>query len=274
MSRVAASTLLLVLAASALRAGDVEFSYDETVDFSVYETFVWGEAVSETPDPALRGELRTAVRARLVERGLRKQEVGADLGVFVHAGQSERILVTRESFGYGGWPDWNGWYTWRQKSGFKKLYVPVVIEAIPEGMLVVDLVDVRYHELVWRGLAPDVVVEEPSLRRKEVDEALARMFKHFPPEAGKAYEERAALRESAEAMALFYTGDVPHRPHVLLVPLRAVGRLQEALDKLRFLAAAQEADLVIDIRCRVRKMDGRTVCTGHAARWSNGEYPR
>ena len=57
------------------------------------------------------------------------------------------------------------------------------VEYFPVGTLIVDLVDVRAQELVWRGRASDVLERgaAPADKDAAVARAVTKMFETFPP---------------------------------------------------------------------------------------------
>jgi hypothetical protein len=46
---------------------------------------------------------------------------------------------------------------------------------------VVDLVDAKAHNLVWRGTACDTVGDNPEKNTKKIEKAAEKMFKKYPP---------------------------------------------------------------------------------------------
>jgi hypothetical protein len=55
---------------------------------------------------------------------------------------------------------------------------------VPVGTLFVDLVDTERTCLVWRGRATDTIGHDSEAREQQLREAVARMFKDFPPRPG------------------------------------------------------------------------------------------
>jgi hypothetical protein len=49
------------------------------------------------------------------------------------------------------------------------------------GTLLVDLVDAKSNELVWRGLATKTLNKRPKNVRPLIDKAVKKMVKRFPP---------------------------------------------------------------------------------------------
>ena len=60
-----------------------------------------------------------------------------------------------------------------------------VVSQIPVGTIIVDLVDAKKKELVWRGVASDTLNTDPSRsnedREKKLRSVAAEMFAGYPP---------------------------------------------------------------------------------------------
>jgi hypothetical protein len=52
-----------------------------------------------------------------------------------------------------------------------------------QGTLVIDLVDSRKKELVWRGTATDTLSDEPEKNAQKIEKATEKLFKKYPPKA-------------------------------------------------------------------------------------------
>jgi hypothetical protein len=58
-------------------------------------------------------------------------------------------------------------------------------EVIPEkiGNLTVDIFDSQSKQLIFRGRASEALSSKPEKNEKKMEEAVDKMFKHFPPPA-------------------------------------------------------------------------------------------
>jgi len=120
--------------------------------------------------------VRDAIDKTLGARGFTRTADAAtkpDLWVVTRVRSKNDKLITAWGSGGGGWGwGWGGggWMSAR-------------IQDVPVGTLVVDLVDAKQKEVVWRGIARrDVGNEEtPKERAEVVQEAVDRLFEHFPP---------------------------------------------------------------------------------------------
>jgi hypothetical protein len=114
--------------------------------------------------------ITSAVDSQLQAKGWQKLESGGDAAVSAFGRTSERDNV--ETF-YDGFPGWR----WRGWGGMATTSV------IPErvGNLTVDVFLGGTKELIFRGRASDVLSSKPEKNDKKLDEAVDKMFKHFPP---------------------------------------------------------------------------------------------
>lgn len=168
LSAVAALTFAFVAGCSSV---STTVDYDHNVDFGRYRTYSWRDG--HPANPIADRRIKDAVDSVLASRGLRRVDGDGDLSVVYHGRASREIVVDTWDAGWG-----YGW-RWRRFGG------PGVatVREIPVGTLIVDLVDARDKELVWRGTATRVIDREatPAEKSADVNEAVAKMFRSFPP---------------------------------------------------------------------------------------------
>jgi hypothetical protein len=143
--------------------------YDRTADFSKYKTFGF-KGVRRIENRILAKRIERALEAQLTSKGLREAET-PDVWVLprVQLGHDTEIYTYNSGWG------------WRWRGGFGTSVSTV--QRIPVGTLVVDLIDAKNKELVWRGVATDKLNPEatPAEREKALDEAVSKLFRSFPP---------------------------------------------------------------------------------------------
>ena len=161
---------LLLAGCSSIRTN---VDYDRTADFSTYRTFAFKDVGTPESPISLR-RVEAAIEKTLASRGLAKADGKPDVWVVLHTRMRNQTRVTTWDAGWGwGWrwrgPFWNAGH--------------VYVEQIPIGTLMVDLVDTKAKELVWRGTASRVVDldETPKSREEEVQKAIEKLFDGFPP---------------------------------------------------------------------------------------------
>jgi len=161
---------LLSLGVSAF-AQEVQFDYDRSVNFNAYKTYQWVD-VKAVPvgDELLDRDIKRAVDEQLAAKGLRRVDSGADLLVGYQAGISQEKQY--DSLGWG--PRW--WGDTR-----------VTTSTIDIGKLIIGLFDPTTKQLVWRGFASKTLdlSTDPDKNFRTLEKAMAKLFKNYPPGAGK-----------------------------------------------------------------------------------------
>jgi hypothetical protein len=171
-------TALVCLSVAAF-GQEVHFDYDRSANFNTYKTYQW---VDYTPvqvgNQLLDQDIKRAVDAQLAVKGLRRVESGGDLLVGYQAAISHEKQF--DSLGSGGGPHpWGPWGNWGNTR--------VTSSTIDVGKLVIGLFDPVTRRLVWRGSASKTldIKNDPDKNYRNLDKAMAKLFKNYPPHAGK-----------------------------------------------------------------------------------------
>jgi hypothetical protein len=114
---------------------------------------------------ALRHDLDSAFTAR----GYAIDQANPDFTVAYYASRRGELDVTAWDYGYPG--RWGGW---RGRPGL------VEVTPFTEGTVIVDVVNPKTHELVWRGRGVSDVSDDPMEYSKNVDRAVREIVKRFP----------------------------------------------------------------------------------------------
>jgi hypothetical protein len=151
----------------------VHTDYDHHADFSKYHTYCWIGV--KAGDSLWQQRIQSAVDGALAAKGLQRVDsTNCDLAVSAFGRTQERD--TLQTF-YDGFPGW-GW-----RAGWWGGMGTATTEVIPEkvGNLTMDLFDGQTKQLVWRGVASEVVSDKPEKDEKKLEKAVDEMFKKFPP---------------------------------------------------------------------------------------------
>jgi hypothetical protein len=173
LALLAVAALALAVACSTLQTNA---DWDKTANFSNYKTWGWKEDGSIKND-ILNRRIQGLIGAELGKKGLTRSDDNPDLWVAVHGRMSKETQINTYNTGWGyGW----GWY------GGGGMTTSTVQE-IPVGTLIVDLVDSRKKEMVWRGTATDTLKPDrsPDEREQALSEAFAKLFEKYPPPPSK-----------------------------------------------------------------------------------------
>jgi hypothetical protein len=150
----------------------VKSDYDRETDFSRYKSYAFlPSSARDGDEPRLHDSLMTkrvqrAARSRLDAKGLEYRPSGADLLVAYHAAVQEKVDVSHYGYHYG-----RGWYG----GG-------VDVWQYTEGTLVLDFIDAKTKDLVWRGWATDIVGGDPEEAEQRIDEAVGKILERYPPD--------------------------------------------------------------------------------------------
>lgn len=162
--------LPLALLAAACSSVSTNYDYDTSFDFAKLKTWRWADIPSKADaDPLVTQRVGTAVEAGLKAKGYVTAEGTPDFLVAYYVGRQSRIQVTDWGYGYGPRA---AWY-----AGGVDVY------QYEQGSLVLDIVNYRTKQLVWRGTATAIVDPGASAeeRTKRINEAVSKMLKDLPP---------------------------------------------------------------------------------------------
>jgi hypothetical protein len=159
----------MILMANAVFAADVKTDFSKSTNFAAYKTFMWIKEPT-IADSLVRERVMREINAALTARGLRLVAAEADLCIAAHiATKGERTL---DAF-YDGYGDW------RWVGGFGA--APTTTTMYDSGTLLVDLFDGNSKEAIWRGTSSKAFSGDPQKNAKDLNEAVVKMFKDFPP---------------------------------------------------------------------------------------------
>jgi len=177
--------ILLLLTASRALSQDVRYNFDDKADFPKFKTYTWVILKNAKPvDDITDKQIKAAVDTALTQKGLTKVDGDtADLYVGYQAAVGTHQELTVYSTGWGYGPGWygGGWY------GPTGGITTGQTSTIYTGQLDIDMYDAAKHELVWRGVASKTLdpKAKPEKRQKNLNKAVAKLMKNYPPQAKK-----------------------------------------------------------------------------------------
>lgn len=165
---------------------DVHYDFDPEADFSSYKTYDWSLPPEKSPVNQLSAKrIKIAVDRQLKEKGYSMTAENPDLLIIPAGGQEKRVDVQEWAYGHddrnypaGGWypgiapGTWDGRDYYEFRRGVDTFEYEV-------GTLVLDFVDAKKKELVWRGTASGVI--DPGKTAEQIEEVISRMLANFPP---------------------------------------------------------------------------------------------
>lgn len=174
--------LIWALAVLALAVGcssvSVKHDYDPGASFAAYKTYSWlpvptngasNVKAALERNTLLDKRIRESVNQQLAAKDYAAEDGNPDFMVVYHVGAQDRIDVTNWGYGY------RGWY------GAGR----VDVQQYVEGTLILDVIDAKTKQLVWRGSVTGAVDPDatPEKRAQRMNEAIAKMLADFPPPA-------------------------------------------------------------------------------------------
>ena len=173
-NRLAVMTIGVLLVAASCSSISVRADFDSDADFGLYRTFGFAtpradrNAARRSEGARTRELIVSAVERELTAKGYRKAiDDRPDFLVAVHIAAENRIDVDVYDYRTG----WRG--RWRGRD--------VRVERYKEGTLVIDIVDRRMRDLVWRGTAKGAI-RGPGDVGEHIDESVRKTIERFPPE--------------------------------------------------------------------------------------------
>jgi hypothetical protein len=176
---------MLMISCSVL-GQDVRYNFDKDTDFSKFKTYKWVAIKDATPvDDLTDKQIKEALDAALTTKGLSKVDGdNADLLVGYQTAIGSEKQFTSYNTGWGYGPGWygGGWY-----GGGAGGMTTGQTSTIYKGQLGVDMYDSAHHDLVWRGVASKTLdpKAKPDKRQKNLQKAVAKLMKNYPPEVKK-----------------------------------------------------------------------------------------
>jgi hypothetical protein len=172
-----AATLLGVLAAAltlACSSMTTNVDYDHTINWSQFHTF---QIAAGTKDPVTftQKRIEDGITQQLTAKGWQPVASDPDILVYTHvvlSSEKQWNATSMGGFGYRGWGGMGGGMATATQT------------TIPIGTMIVDMVNPKTHEMVWRGTAQDQV-STTGADRGQIDAAMQALFKNFPPQPAK-----------------------------------------------------------------------------------------
>lgn len=179
MNRLLIPLLVGILAAACSPQIRVYSDADPDYDLWTYRTFDWGQKVKieEGKNPLHYNELndkriKSAVQEQMVMRGYQLTSENPELILHYHIIVDDRSVVSTEPYGYHYGPYW--------------MRLQTNVYSYREGTLILDLMDSKTNNLIWRGWAVSAIDEiDPEKVDGLIQKAVSRIFKKYPGTATK-----------------------------------------------------------------------------------------
>jgi hypothetical protein len=177
-----ALSLLLFVSCSVIQVSE---DYDRRAPFTTYKTFEWMPKPEKMPpdaraaierNPLLGKRIQEITGEILAGKGMTRAKESPDLLINYYVGFKEKVDISGWGYFYG--PRW----------GFYWPYLgPYDEYTYTEGTLVLDFVDAKTNELVWRGVADKALYDyyfsgsSHNFDDSELWKILTKILGQYPP---------------------------------------------------------------------------------------------
>jgi hypothetical protein len=193
--RPASFALLAFATASALAffsgcatGPEIKFEADRSIDVSGYKTYVLvpfsktagisGQGANPGSSLKFAAPITDAIKSALAAKGYTEADASkADFAVNVRATVVPQTDVTDWGMGYAGYPGWRGgggYGYWGTTGGYN-----VTVDQYNQGVLRIELFDMKKKELVWVGWASDRLDDQPDPAK--IPGIVSGILANFPP---------------------------------------------------------------------------------------------
>jgi hypothetical protein len=183
-SLIAITAAVLLLWCVTASAQDIKYNFAPGTDFAKYKTYKWVRVKdAQYPNQILDNQIIQAIDAQLALKGLSKTDgENADLVVVYQAAVNQEKQWNSYSsdmgggWGYGRWGGWGGY-------GGMSTTTTTTSSTINVGTLNVDIYDAAAKNQIWRGAASKTLGsgKDPNKVNKNLNKAMAKLFKKYPP---------------------------------------------------------------------------------------------
>jgi hypothetical protein len=177
------SASLAVLSFAGCAMIQVSEDYDRRAPFANYKTFGWMPKPDKMPldaraaierNPLLGKRIEEITGRILADKGMTLSADDPNILINAYVGFKERVDIAGWGYFYG--PRWG--YFWPHLGPYDE-YV------YTEGTLVLDFVDAKTKEMVWRGVADEALRDYGASSRnfsdKELWKILKKVLSQYPP---------------------------------------------------------------------------------------------
>jgi hypothetical protein len=168
--------LIMLIAVGVIQAQKVKVIADPAADLASYKSYQWDKPLPPG-NPLVQQTVIASIEEAMAAKGLTKVSDGADVTVVYFTATNADIQI--------GYPSWSHTMGSGNMTG---IAVGAQTWPVHKGTLVVDLVDGKTKNSVWRGYATQILKDGPSGNitkdAKKVEQpirkSVEKMFKQFP----------------------------------------------------------------------------------------------
>jgi hypothetical protein len=174
--------LLFLLAVACSNQIRVRTDFDREVEIHRFTTYSWLDVknIEQRNNPIDFNELtdkrvKQAVDRQMKEKGYEQTADSAQLIVHYHITVEDKVVIRPEPYGY----TYGDYWLDNKRSAYR----------YQEGTLIIDFMDRKNKNLIWRGWAVSVLDGEKMITEDLINEAAAKIFAKFPMSIAKEVRE-------------------------------------------------------------------------------------
>jgi hypothetical protein len=178
--------LLALIVLGGCSTMQVHSDYDPSASFVHLKTYAWNAATKKVTgdprldDPSLDKRIREITELQLATQGYTKASGGTpDFLVGYHVALEKKLAVSTMNDYYGYRAGWG----WSYGAGTGTVTPESYTYEYEQGSLIIDVVNPKTHDLMWRGSAQAEVNRKRG--NEQLTEAIRRILELFPPRAKK-----------------------------------------------------------------------------------------
>jgi hypothetical protein len=166
--------ILLFSCGSSIKVG---YDFNTKENFAGYKTFNFMEHPQNLQmREYVLSRIKHAITNELNQKGLKMSEEKPDLLIAIHTQVNTKVNISSWGYNYAPYVVYWGSYGYYGDYG-------ITARQYNKGTLVVDLVEPKTKEMIWRGVAESALPETPRSEQldKVISKAVEKMMKNYPP---------------------------------------------------------------------------------------------
>jgi hypothetical protein len=185
--RVTLAGAMVLIAVTAAFGVSVKSDFEKSFDFSGLRTFAFKtDRASNDPlstNTIEAGRIQSALTAQLEANGFTQSDQNPDFIVAFYARSKEKTQVQSTGFGYGAGFGWGYGIPFRGRWRWG-MGPDIWTSTYTQGSVMVDIIDPKNNELVWRGVAKDTI-NGIGQSEKQANQAAKDLVKRYMKDAKK-----------------------------------------------------------------------------------------
>jgi Domain of unknown function (DUF4136) len=175
MKKLSQLIIVVLLTSNCSNQIRIKTDYDHEVNLKLYKTYAWlpVKEIESKNNPLVYNELtdkriKKAVEVQFQAKGVQYTPENPDLRIHYHIIIENRSAVRPAAYGYY----YSAYWMRNQYDVYQ----------YREGTLIIDLMDAKNNNLIWRGWGISVLdSNDIELTEDEINEAVYKILKEFPP---------------------------------------------------------------------------------------------